>query len=169
MAYIDILLKDNKYKQDLDTLCALEANRVFCGHDLNHFQEVSRIARIINRENNLGIDDDVIDLCAYLHDMGRIREYNEGVNHHDAAYEYGRNMMENLDIPENVMEEVLSGIRHSRHRFDAKERFDNRHELKNLDDIISFADHFSRKCFDCEAAGDCKWSQGERIMREYFD
>ncbi|MBR1572579.1 MAG: HD domain-containing protein [Lachnospiraceae bacterium] len=169
MAYIDILLKDNKYKKDLDTLCALEANRVFCGHDLTHFQEVSRIAKIINKENNLSIDEDVIDLCAYLHDMGRISEYNEGINHHDAAYEYGREMLESLDVSENVLEEVLSGIRHSRHRFDANKRYNNRQDLKTLDDIISFADHFSRKCFDCEAAKDCKWSQSERIMREYFD
>ena len=40
---------------------------------------------------------------------------------------------------------------------------------KTLEDLLSFADHFSRECFACLASDTCKWKAEERIDRPYFE
>lgn len=168
MKYIEKLLSNDKYKNDLDTLCALEANRVFCKHDKTHFKNVSLIARVLNQENSLKISEDVIDLCAYLHDMGRLAEYSGVENHHKASYNYALDIMNEIEVPKDMQNQVLLGISHGVKRFDVTERYDNRHKLLTLNEIISFADHFSRNCYDCKESEGCKWSAKEKIDRNYY-
>ena len=59
----------------------LEKDRVFCRHQMNHLLDVARIAYILDLKMNLGIGQDLIYTAALLHDIGKCRQYEEGIPH----------------------------------------------------------------------------------------
>ena len=66
-------------------------------------------------------------------------------------------------------EEIRKAIIAHSNRMDAKKRFARRGELQSLEDLLSFADQFSRECFSCEVKDSCKWKTEEKIDYVYFD
>ena len=87
MDRINRIYNSTMYRQELICIVEDEKNRVYCKHDIEHFLDVARIGYIINLENNLGYSKDIIYAIALLHDIGRHREYKEGINHHMASSE----------------------------------------------------------------------------------
>ena len=41
--------------------------------------------------------------------------------------------------------------------------------MQSLEELMSFADQFSRECFSCEVKDSCKWKTEEKIDYAYFD
>ena len=67
------------------------------------------------------------------------------------------------------MELVCEAIGSHSKRFAVKDRWENRTELRSLAEVLSFADHFSRKCYECKGADSCKWPEEERINQKFFE
>ncbi len=75
----------------------LEETRVFCRHQMNHLLDVARIAYILNLEMKLGISRDLIYAAALLHDIGKGRQYEEGIPHETASADLAEQIL--ADMP----------------------------------------------------------------------
>ena len=91
MDRIDKILKHDLFIENLKKNQAAEADRRFCRHDMAHFLDVARIGTIINLEENLGISKEVIYGAALLHDIGKHRQYGEGIPHEQASAQISAN------------------------------------------------------------------------------
>ena len=85
MENVNKILNNLKYKSLLNELNKLEINREFCNHTLEHFLDVARIAYITVLEKGLRYNKEVIYSIALLHDIGRVLQYNEGIDHHKGS------------------------------------------------------------------------------------
>lgn len=85
------------------------------GHGWLHIDRVSRLAiKIALKE---GGDLDVIILAALLHDIGILREIDEGVDHAEESAKIAYSILRNYNIPDDIVEKVVYSIRV--HRFGA--------------------------------------------------
>ena len=69
------------YRDYLNELEGLERDRFFCRHNYEHFISVARICYILKLEEDVDVDKDMIYATAILHDLGRVLETKEGINH----------------------------------------------------------------------------------------
>lgn len=75
------ILNHDLFTGNLTKNALLEENRIFCKHDIKHFLDVARLAMILNLTEDFGIDKELIYAAALLHDIGRYRQYTEGIPH----------------------------------------------------------------------------------------
>ena len=163
------LLQHPIYQKRLALLQELEGNRIYCGHDLSHFFAVGRIAETLSKENHLPHSNDVLWAAALLHDMGRVEQYQQGISHDKASVAFAREILLSLGWDQADMELVCEAIGSHSKRFAVKDRWESRTELRSLAEVLSFADHFSRKCYECKGADSCKWPEKERINQKFFE
>lgn len=166
---VEQLLEYPLYQEYKNELSAFEESRMFCKHDLDHFEEVGRIACIVARENHLSIPEDEILLAAYLHDLGRVKQYESGISHGEASAALAREILCSLECQEEWISEICDAVASHSNRYDARLRYQNAKNITSLAELLSYADHFSRKCYQCVAAEACKWDAKEKITREYYE
>ncbi|MEH2947432.1 HD domain-containing protein [Lachnospiraceae bacterium 56-18] len=137
----------------------LEETRVFCRHQMNHLLDVARIAYILNLEMKLGISRDLIYAAALLHDIGKGRQYEEGIPHETASADLAEQIL--ADMPAKLaftseeQQQILTAIRgHRRLRRDAEP----------LEALLYKSDKMSRACFACPAESQCNWSNDKKNM-----
>ena len=137
----------------------LEETRVFCRHQMNHLLDVARIAYILNLEMKLGISRDLIYAAALLHDIGKGRQYEEGIPHETASADLAEQIL--ADMPAKLaftseeQQQILTAIRgHRRLRCDAEP----------LEALLYKSDKMSRACFACPAESQCNWSNDKKNM-----
>ena len=137
----------------------LEETRVFCRHQMNHLLDVARIAYILNLEMKLGISRDLIYAAAILHDIGKGRQYEEGIPHETASADLAEQIL--ADMPAKLaftseeQQQILTAIRgHRRLRRDAEP----------LEALLYKSDQMSRACFACPADSQCNWSNDKKNM-----
>lgn len=137
----------------------LEETRVFCRHQMNHLLDVARIAYILNLEMKLGISRDLIYAAAILHDIGKGRQYEEGIPHETASADLAEQIL--ADMPAKLaftseeQQQILTAIRgHRRLRCDAEP----------LEALLYKSDKMSRACFACPAESQCNWSNDKKNM-----
>ncbi len=137
----------------------LEETRIFCRHQMNHLLDVARIAYILNLEMKLGISRDLIYAAAILHDIGKGRQYEEGIPHETASADLAEQIL--ADMPAKLaftseeQQQILTAIRgHRRLRCDAEP----------LEALLYKSDKMSRACFDCPAESQCNWSNDKKNM-----
>ena len=137
----------------------LEETRVFCRHQMNHLLDVARIAYILNLEMKLGISRDLIYAAALLHDIGKGRQYEEGIPHETASADLAEQIL--ADMPAKLaftseeQQHILTAIRgHRRLRRDAEP----------LEALLYKSDKMSRACFACPAESQCNWSNDKKNM-----
>ncbi len=137
----------------------LEETRVFCRHQMNHLLDVARIAYILNLEMKLGISRDLIYAAAILHDIGKGRQYEEGIPHETASADLAEQIL--ADMPAKLaftseeQQQILTAIRgHRRLRRDAEP----------LEALLYKSDKMSRACFACPAESQCNWSNDKKNM-----
>ena len=87
MKRIDDILQHEEFKRQLGIIIEAERTRCFCNHDLEHLMDVARIAWIINLEEGIGLDQELVYATALLHDIGKGRQYAEGIAHEIAGGE----------------------------------------------------------------------------------
>ena len=163
------LIQHPLYKEKYDALQVYEKERLYCRHDMRHFMRVAQIADQIARENRLSFSTEEITLAALLHDIGRTMQYQHKISHAEASASFAREILLSLGYDDKKTEEIRKAIRTHSNRTDVKKRFARRGELQSLDELLSFADQFSRECFSCEVKDSCKWKTEEKIDRIYFD
>lgn len=179
-AIVGKILNNHIFKRELERIYEYEKNRIYCHHDLEHLFSVCRIAYIYVLENYMGVistEDrirlkDNIYAAGLLHDIGRAREYETGVDHDRAGMALAREILVECNMSENDVEWVLQII--GTHR---GSKGDNLFEKSNLKDTllqnsdimseaIGFADRKSRNCFCCQAASTCKWPKEKKNTAE---
>ena len=163
------LIQHPLYKEKYDALQAYEKERLYCRHDMHHFMRVAQIADQIARENGLSFSTEEITLVALLHDIGRTMQYQNKISHAEASASFAREILLSLGYDGKKTEEIRKAIIAHSNRMDAKKRFARRGELQSLEEIVSFADQFSRECYSCAVKDSCKWKNGEKIDYKYFD
>ena len=131
-----------------------EKNRLFCHHDMGHFLDVARIARILNLEEKAGLDAEIVYAAALLHDIGRHLQYWEKIPHEEASAMLAPRILQECGYKEEEQEEILFAIAAHRDREKASKR--------TLAAILYRADKLSRPCFCCKQESNCNWKQEKK-------
>ena len=154
MENINIILNNKEYKQALEKLSEYEKNREFCNHTIEHFIDVSRIAYIMVLEEKLNVSKEVIYAIGLLHDIGRVRQYEEGIHHDIASVEMSKEILKETSFTDEEINIILNGIANHRKESDNK-----------VEEIIYKADKLSRQCFNCKAEKECYWSSEKKNFK----
>lgn len=144
------------YAKNYEKLKQAEKDRRFCCHQMEHLLDVARIAYITDMEQSLGLRKEVIYAAALLHDIGKYRQYAEGIPHEKASAEIAEIILEELPEDAFSKEEKASILRavlgHRRERED----------MDVLERLICTSDKQSRKCFACEMEKECSWNYRQK-------
>lgn len=132
----------------------LETERIYCGHNIDHFLHVARIAYIENLELGLHVPKELIYAAALLHDIGRGLEYTEGIRHEIASAAMAPGIMSACGFGQGEINEVVDAIKLHRTKEIAGEM--------NLAGLIYRGDKKSRNCFRCPAEKSCDWGKEKR-------
>ena len=135
MKNIDIIFNNVQYRNALKSLKEYEKDREFCNHTIEHFIDVARIAYIMVLEENLNISKEVIYAIGLLHDIGRVKQYEEGISHDIASVEMSKEILKETNFTADEINIILSGIASHRKESD-----------KRVEEIIYKADKLSRQC-----------------------
>lgn len=157
MDRVNKILQHPTYKACLRQIRMLEAERIFCGHDMAHFLDVARLAYIFNLEEDRGVAKECIYGAALLHDIGRHIQYLEGIPHQEAGLPIAEEILKECGFTEKEREDMLEAI--ARHR-DVSVK-----EEATLAGLIYRADKASRGCFGCQAEKECNWSDEKKNLR----
>lgn len=154
--YLKKLLEHPAYQKQLDKLECYERTRIFCKHDFSHFEEMGRIAIAMMKKYGVELEEETVLLAAYLHDMGRVAQYEKGIPHDKAGVEFARKMLQEIEYPKERTE-IIAALIHG-HRTNSGEM-----PVR----IFAWADKRSRACYACKQTDACKWSE-ERKNRSAF-
>lgn len=154
MKNIDIIMNNSMYTESLEKLKKYEENREFCNHTIEHFIDVARIAYIMVLEEDLKVSKEVIYVIGLLHDIGRVKQYEEGIHHDIASVDMSREILKETSFTEEEVKIILNGIANHRKESDNK-----------LEEIIYRADKLSRQCFSCKAENECYWSKDKKNFK----
>lgn len=159
MDRIDRILNHTEYKSNLNKIIELEKERIYCRHNLQHFLDVARVAYIIALEKNLKVEKEMIYAAALLHDIGKWKQYTEGVDHADASAEMAAEILEDCLFSEEESIMILEAIKKHRGGKDLR---------TPLDHLLYEADKQSRLCIDCSSIKNCKrFNTGEKPLLLY--
>lgn len=145
------------YVSSLHRLEELEKTRIFCRHQTEHLLDVARIAYILNLEGGLGLSRDLIYTAALLHDIGKSRQYEEGIPHETASADLAERILSDMpsDLAFTAEEQlqILTAIRgHRKPRSGAGP----------LESLLYKSDKMSRTCFACPAEPECNWDSAKK-------
>lgn len=154
MNNIDAIMNNKLYREALEKLSEYERDREFCNHTIEHFIDVSRIAYIMALEENLSVSKEVIYAIGLLHDIGRVKQYEEGIHHDIASVEMSKEILKETSFTKDEINIILNGIANHRKESDNK-----------LEEIIYKADKLSRQCFNCKAEQECYWSSEKKNFK----
>lgn len=158
MKEIEAIRRHPLYLEYYGRLKEAEKGRKFCCHQMGHFLDVARIAYIYNLEQDLGIRKEVIYAAALLHDIGRSRQYQEGIPHEEASAEIAGVILRELPqgyFSEEEAGEILRAI--LGHRGEGNGR-------RGLEELLYAGDKHSRMCFACESRPECNWSTEKKNL-----
>jgi len=144
---VNIILNHPKYIDYMNKNADAEKDRVFCHHDLCHVIDVARVAYIMVLENKLLIKKDVVYAAALLHDIGRWKEYAEGMDHAVASAILAVEILIDSDFSGEEIEIILKAIRD--HRKDNS-------QSTFLSSVLYKSDKICRPCIECIVRDKCK-------------
>lgn len=152
MERYNLIIHNEEFRELLKRLRVAEADRIFCGHDITHLLAVSRIAYIMVLEKKLDISKDVVYAAGLLHDIGRVAQYEQGLEHHLESARIAEKVMAECGYEENEIHVVTEAIKSHR----------NEQSENALNEILYKADKLSRNCFMCEAYTECNWAESKK-------
>lgn len=157
MKNTNVIYKLDIIQDRLVKLEDLEESRIYCRHNLDHFLATARIAYILNLENDLGISKDLIYTTALLHDLGRIEEVEQNLDHHIGSAQLAEKVLAYTDYTKEEKDLIIEAILgHRGWEKDGPE--------ESFRQIFKKADSLSRDCFNCKVSGSCKWSEERKNM-----
>lgn len=154
MDRVNQIWKHPLYQTELHKLQLLEADREFCRHTPEHFLDVARLAYIRALEENYPVSKELIYCTALLHDIGRVRQYEDGTPHDEAGAVIAEQILKELGFSPEEIQAIVSAIRG--HRAETNQTI--------LGQLIYRADKKSRNCFSCKAEPECYWSSAKKNM-----
>lgn len=148
-----------KYKETYERLQELEKDRIFCGHDMEHFLSVARITYLMVLERNLNISKDIIYATAFLHDLGRADQYEKGISHEEAGAVIAQEILTDCGYDEKEQKIMVDTI--LKHR-------DLEGDEDSFASIFYRADKISRDCIHCKAKKDCYWPEEKKNSKYIY-
>ncbi len=129
----------------------------YVGRSREQLLDVARIAYILNLEGGLGLSRDLIYTAALLHDIGKSRQYEEGIPHETASAALAERILSDMpsDLAFTAEEQlqILTAIRgHRKPRSGAGP----------LESLLYKSDKMSRTCFACPAEPECNWDSAKK-------
>lgn len=156
MIKFNSIIKDALFVECVNKNILFEKDRIFCGHDFNHFLDTARIAYIIALEEDLKIEKEIIYIASILHDIGRFKQYEENIPHHIASHDIAKYLLDKYSFEEEEKIMILDAIL-------------NHRELKEsnspLNRLLYLSDKLSRNCYSCNATLECNWSDDKKNIK----
>lgn len=153
MPRVNAILKDARFSYGMKRITLLEKERIFCCHQLDHLLDVARIAWIITMEQQLPLEKEIVYGVALLHDLGRYRQYEENIAHHQASAELALEILAAAGYTEIEVTQMVDAIR---------QHGEQPQNQSVLAQVLYQADKLSRNCFCCPAQSQCKWIEEKR-------
>ena len=152
MKRVNAILRHPLFAEKLRLLNELEAERIFCRHDLTHLLDVARLMWIDVLEQGLDMDRDVVYAAALLHDLGRAEQMQSGIPHEDAGAMLAERILPDAGFSAEETKTVIAAIRGHRGSTPADAR-------ETLGEILYRADKACRLCWRCDARAACNWPE----------
>lgn len=159
MKRVNLIYKHPLYIECMAKNRVAEEGRIFCGHDLQHFLDVARLAYIFSFERGYRISKEKIYAAALLHDIGKWMQYTEKIPHEQASARIAEKILEETGFDENEKTEILTAI--LSHREHSK---DKRNGIE-LAEVLYDADKISRNCFVCASEKECDWADEKKNLQ----
>lgn len=158
MERVNRIFRHPLYQKELQSIQEAEKDRVYCGHDMQHFMDVARTSTILNDEQLAGFSREVLYATALLHDIGRAREYSEGISHDEASAALAEEILPECGFSEEEILYISDAIKG--HRLST----DGTKVRTLLGELLHRADHLSRSCYSCPAERTCYWPKEKKNM-----
>lgn len=143
------------YQENLRKNMEAEKTRVFCVHGMQHFLDVARLAYIFKLERGYEVSKEFIYAAAFLHDIGKWKQYLEGKPHEIASAELAESILTDAGFWLEEREQMIHAILAHRNEDGADE----------LSEILYDADKISRSCYMCEAKAECNWNNEKKNLK----
>lgn len=150
------IIRHNEFLEYINKIKEVEKDRPFCRHGLEHLIDVARIAYIFNLEQNLGFSKDVIYGAALLHDIGKVKQYEEKIPHEITGSVKCEKILFECGYEDKETKMIKTAILHHRKGDD--------NEKNPLSGILYDADKKSRLCLYCDACRECNWETDKKNM-----
>lgn len=135
-------------------LQALEQNRQFCGHTMEHFLDVARLMYIFSLESGMADNKALIYAAALLHDIGRYQEYMDGTEHHAASGAVASEILPACGFSDQECRIIVRGILNHR----------NTENKDIFSKLLYRADKMSRRCYACSVSDACNWPEEKKNL-----
>ncbi len=162
MTRADRIWSHPQYQHALGQITKWERDRQFCRHDMGHFLDVARLAYIQCLEEGFDVKKDVLYACALLHDIGRHRQYEDGIPHEEASVRLADEILPECGFSKEEQAQIQDAILGHRRKENAAAG------ASLLAQVLYRADKASRPCFACAARDACNWSK-EKMNMEIRD
>lgn len=156
MERVDQICRHPLWQDGMEQIQALERDRIFCRHDTAHCLDVARLAYIEALEQGLTVPKELIYAAALLHDIGRHRQYREGIPHDQASADIAETVLTDCGFSAEERAVVRAAILGHRDRETGARR--------DLAGLLYRADKASRSCLFCGARQACNWSPEKKNM-----
>lgn len=156
MERVEQILKHDLFINNLAKNEDAEANRQFCKHDMIHFLDVARIARILNAEESYGVECELIYAAALLHDIGRHLQYANGIPHEKASADIAPQILADCGFDDKETGVIVEAILMHR-SVESKDK-------RDLIGLLYRADKLSRACFSCKVQDACNWKENKKNL-----
>lgn len=169
MKRVEALLAHPDFKAYVARTEELETTRRFCRHGFQHLIDVARIAYILMLENgnidkfavsfdlNRRTGKEIIYAAAFLHDIGRWKEYETGRDHAVISAELAMDILAETGFSQTESGLITAAILEHRRWTE---------NMSMLGQHLFKADKFSRPCDRCDAAEECYKLQEMATVRE---
>jgi len=155
MEKANAILRHPLFVLEFEKLRKHEENREFCKHDMVHLLDVARIAYILFLELKSDYQKvksntakELIYAAAYLHDIGRARQYIDGTPHEKESARFAEVILPECGFAADDSDIIIDAILSHRTSCGEKSGFAG---------LIYRADKLSRSCFACKAVQQCDW------------
>jgi uncharacterized protein len=155
---IESILENPDYLEYLSKTEKHETDRIYCGHGFQHLLDVARISYIVMQETgeinrfkqencfNTDVVKEIVYASAFLHDIGRFRQYETGEDHAEASASLAPELLIRAGFTDKETDIIVQAIREHRHYSE-----DN----SLLGRMLFRGDKLSRLCSRCDAKNEC--------------
>ena len=158
----DRIVRHALYRECLKKITEAETDRIFCRHDMGHFMDVARLAYVFSMERGYQLEKEEIYAAALLHDIGKWRQYSEGVPHEQASAGIAEGILTDTGYGKEEKERILTAILN--HRRKAQVQLSVKTGSDLLSEVLYDADKISRACYTCTAEKECNWNKEKKNL-----
>ena len=161
------ILNHKSFNEYLQAIRECEIERVYCKHNMQHFMDVARLAYIKVLQENIPIDQEIIYGASLLHDIGKHKQYIEGIPHDEASSLLAAPILKDCGYTEEEIDLIVKMIRHHRgfKQLQENQSSEKFNQGMRLIQIFQEADKQSRMCFACKAVETCKWPAEKKNLK----